>query len=78
MLTNVEENQTGFDFDFDAAYFYGYDKAWLLNEVFVFLRDNPDIRGVEFEDFNAELEKNTGLEVSVQELATLLRRVGSL
>ena len=74
MLADVEESQTGFDFDYDAAYFYGRDKEWLLNEVFVFLRENREIRGVEFEDFSVEFEKNTNLILDLKALAGLLNR----
>ena len=74
MFTDVEENQTGFDFDFDGAHFHGHGYEWLFHQVFVFLRQNPNIRGVEFEDFNEEFEKNTSLKLDLKALAKLLNQ----
>jgi hypothetical protein len=74
MFTNVEENQTSFGFDFDGAHFHGHDYEWLLRQVFIFLQQNPNIRGVEFEDFNEEFEKNTSLKLDLKALAKLLNQ----
>lgn len=74
MFTDVEQNQTRFDFDFDGANFHGHDYEWLLHQVFIFLQQNPNIRGVEFENFNEEFERNTGLKLDLKALAKLLNQ----
>jgi hypothetical protein len=74
MFTDAEQNQTGFDFDFDGAHFHGHDPERLLHQVFTFLQQNPNIRGVEFEDFNEEFERNTGLKLDLKALAKLLNQ----
>jgi len=66
-----------YNFDFDAAYFYGDEKNWLLDMVCGFLKDHKNIRGVELLDFYEELEEKTGFKVeekfSQKELAERLK-----
>jgi hypothetical protein len=73
MSVMADEDRLEFDFDFDAAYFYGHDKEWLLREVCFFLRRYPDVRGLEFVDFQEELLNKTGFELDLNELEKLLK-----
>lgn len=78
MSSDAEEHPSQFDFDFEAAFFYGDNEEWLLYLVRDFLLEYPDVRGTTLVDFQDELKEKTNYEFDVNEVGRLVQLAGAL